>query len=52
VYPHVKSFIVEHNKGEGKSVATKPKAVAKKSAPLAKKAVAKSAAKKATPAKK
>jgi poly(3-hydroxybutyrate) depolymerase len=61
VYPHVKSFILEHNKGQGtaKAVATKPKAkvVAKKAAPVVKKAapvkaVAKPAAKKAATAKK
>ena len=61
VYPHVKSFILEHNKGQGtaKAVAAKPKAkvVAKKAAPVAKKAapvkaVAKPAAKKAATAKK
>ena len=58
VYPHVKSFILEHNKGQGKSTA-KPKAkvVAKKAAPVAKKAApvksaAKPAAKKAAAAKK
>jgi len=62
VYPHVKSFILEHNKGEGKSIA-KPKAkvVAKKAAPVmakakaapvAKKAAVKPAAKKATAAQK
>jgi poly(3-hydroxybutyrate) depolymerase len=59
VYPHVKSFILEHNKGEGKSTA-KPKAklAAKqaasvaKAAPVAKKAVAKPTAKKAATAKK
>jgi poly(3-hydroxybutyrate) depolymerase len=42
VYPHVKSFILEHNKGQGKgvvkTVAAKPKAVAKKAAPAVKKA--------------
>ena len=32
VYPHVKSFILEHNKGQGKAVTSKPKAVAKKTA--------------------
>ena len=64
VYPHVKSFILEHNKGEGKgvvkAVAPKPKAVAKKAtavvakaAPAAKKATAaKPAAKKSAAAKK
>jgi poly(3-hydroxybutyrate) depolymerase len=62
VYPHVKSFILEHNKGEGKSITAMPKAaakkiasktvVAKKAAPLARKAAAKPAAKKASPAKK
>jgi poly(3-hydroxybutyrate) depolymerase len=46
VYPHVKSFILEHNKGEGKSIA-KPKAKV-----AAKKAATKPAAKKATAAKK
>ena len=46
VYPHVKSFILEHNKGEGKSTA-KPKAKV-----AAKKAATKPAAKKATAAKK
>jgi hypothetical protein len=55
VYPHVKSFILEHNKGQGKSVvkavAAKPKAVAKKAAPAVKKA-AKPAAKKAAAAQK
>ena len=58
VYPHVKSFILEHNKGAGKST-VKPKAndVAKKAAAVAKKpvpvkAAAKPAAKKAAPAKK
>ena len=51
VYPHVKRFILEHNKGAGKSTA-KPKVsvVAKKAAPV--KAAAKPAAKKATSAKK
>ena len=51
VYPHVKSFILEHNKGAGKSTA-KPKAnvVAKKAATV--KAAAKPAAKKAATAKK
>lgn len=64
VYPHVKSFILEHNKGEGKSIAAKPKAAPKKAAPVAKKvtpvakkaaakpAAAKPAAKKAPVAKK
>jgi poly(3-hydroxybutyrate) depolymerase len=61
VYPHVKSFILEHNKGQGaaKAVAAKPKAkvVAKTAAPVAKKAApvkaaAKPAAKKAATAKK
>jgi poly(3-hydroxybutyrate) depolymerase len=50
VYPHVKSFILEHNKGQGKSTA-KPKAkvAVKKAAPVAKKAAqAKSAAKPAS----
>jgi len=58
VYPHVKSFILEHNNGQGKST-TKAKAqvTAKKAAPAAKKAapvkaIAKPAAKKATTAKK
>ena len=58
VYPHVKSFILEHNQGAGKSTA-KPKAkvATKKAAPVAKKAspvkaAAKPAAKKAAPAKK
>jgi poly(3-hydroxybutyrate) depolymerase len=40
VYPHVKSFILEHNKGEGKGVvkaaASKPKALAKKAPPAVK----------------
>jgi len=51
VYPHVKRFILEHNKGAGKSTA-KPKVsvVAKKAAPV--KAAAKPAAKKAATAKK
>jgi poly(3-hydroxybutyrate) depolymerase len=51
VYPHVKRFILEHNKGAGKSTA-KPKVsvVAKKAAPA--KAAAKPAAKKAATAKK
>ena len=51
VYPHVKSFILEQNKGAGKLTA-KPKVnvVAKKAAPV--KAAAKPAAKKAAPAKK
>jgi poly(3-hydroxybutyrate) depolymerase len=61
VYPHVKSFILEHNKGQGaaKAVAVKPKAkvVAKTAAPVAKKAApvkaaAKPAAKKAAAAQK
>ena len=41
VYPHVKSFILEHNKGKGtaKAVAAKPKAVAKKAKPVMKKTV-------------
>jgi poly(3-hydroxybutyrate) depolymerase len=68
VYPHVKSFILEHNKGQGKgvvkAVAAKPKAVAKKAIPAVKKAapvaakaapvkaVAKPAAKKAAAAQK
>jgi poly(3-hydroxybutyrate) depolymerase len=68
VYPHVKSFILEHNKGQGatKAVAAKPKTVAKKAAPavkkaapvaaktapVAKKAAAKPAAKKAAVAQK
>ncbi len=58
VYPHVKSFILEHNKGQGKSTA-KPKAkvAVKKAAPIAKKAAqaksaAKPAAQKATAVKK
>jgi hypothetical protein len=40
VYPHVKSFILEHNKGQGttKAATAKPKAVAKKATPVAKKA--------------
>ena len=51
VYPHVKRFILEHNKGAGKSTA-KPKVsvVAKKAAPV--KAAAKPATKKATSAQK
>jgi poly(3-hydroxybutyrate) depolymerase len=54
VYPHVKSFILEHNKGATSSKAAKPKAkvVAKKAAPVAKKVAAKPVAKKATSAKK
>jgi poly(3-hydroxybutyrate) depolymerase len=58
VYPHVKSFILEHNKGQGKSTAKpKAKAAVKKAAPVAKKAAAvksaaKPAAKKATAVKK
>jgi poly(3-hydroxybutyrate) depolymerase len=58
VYPHVKSFIMEHNQGAGKLTAkAKPQVVAKKAAPVAKKAApvkaaAKPAAKKAAPAKK
>jgi poly(3-hydroxybutyrate) depolymerase len=50
VYPHVKSFILEHNKGQGKSTA-KPQAkvAAKKAAPVAQ---AKPVAKKAVTAKK
>ena len=58
VYPHVKSFILAHNNGQGKSTA-KPKAqvAAKKAAPAATKAsrvktVAKPAAKKTATAKK
>jgi poly(3-hydroxybutyrate) depolymerase len=42
VYPHVKSFILEHNKGEGKGIlkasASKTKIVAKKAKPAVKKA--------------
>jgi poly(3-hydroxybutyrate) depolymerase len=51
VYPHVKRFILEHNKGASKSTA-KPKVsvVAKKAAPV--KAAAKPAAKKAATAQK
>jgi poly(3-hydroxybutyrate) depolymerase len=55
VYPHVKSFILEHNKGEGKSVVkavtAKPKAVAKKTAPSVKRAATAVAAKAAPVAK-
>jgi poly(3-hydroxybutyrate) depolymerase len=55
VYPHVKSFILEHNKGEGKSVVkavtAKPKAVAKKTAPSMKRAATAVAAKAAPVAK-
>jgi hypothetical protein len=48
---HVKSFILEHNKGQGKSTAApKAKVVAKKAAPA--KVAAKPAAKKAATAKK
>jgi poly(3-hydroxybutyrate) depolymerase len=51
VYPHVKRFILEHNKDAGKSVAkSKVSVVAKKAAPV--KATAKPAAKKTAPAKK
>jgi poly(3-hydroxybutyrate) depolymerase len=58
VYPHVKSFILENNKGEGKLTAlSKTKVVAKKAAPVAKKAapvksVANPAVKKAANSKK
>ncbi|MEY4491325.1 MAG: polyhydroxyalkanoate depolymerase, partial [Pseudomonadota bacterium] len=51
VYPHVKRFILEHNKGEGKLTA-KTKVAAKKVAPVTKKAAAKPAAKKAIAAQK
>jgi poly(3-hydroxybutyrate) depolymerase len=51
VYPHVKSFILEHNNGQGKSTA-KPKAKVAVKKVVATKAAAKPAAKKATTAKK
>jgi poly(3-hydroxybutyrate) depolymerase len=38
VYPHVKSFILEHNKGSIKSAVVKPKVVAKTIVPVPKKA--------------
>jgi poly(3-hydroxybutyrate) depolymerase len=51
VYPHVKRFILEHNKGAGKSTTkSKVSVVAKKAAPV--KATTKPAAKKAATAKK
>jgi poly(3-hydroxybutyrate) depolymerase len=37
VYPHVKSFILEHNKGSIKSAVVKPKVVAKTIVPVPKK---------------
>ena len=40
VYPHVKRFILDHNKETAKSSTARPKAVAKKVAPVAKKTTA------------